>query len=359
MIASATASDYRRTIEIVAADPAVDAMIVIYIPPEATKAEEIGEAIAEGIDALEKRIPVATAWMSTKGLPAQLQKTGTRIPSFAFPEQAAIAMARAAAYGRWRERPVGSVQTFDDARPDEAYAILATALGRRDDGWLSPDEVERLLECYGLRTARSERATTPQESSEAAARIGGRVALKAFGPDIVHKTEIGGVALGLSGADEVAHAAREITDRMAAAGISVEGLLVQEMVEGGVEMLVGVAHDPLFGPVVAVGAGGTIVELLRDVSVRISPISDLDAQEMVRSLGTFPLLDGFRGAPKSDVAALEEVILRIGALAENHPSVAEMDCNPVKVLPSGAVIVDARVRVEEPPPTKPLAGLGG
>jgi len=359
MIASATASEYRRTIEIVAGDPGVDAMIVIYIPPEATRAEEIGEAIAEGIDALEGRIPVATAWMSTKGLPAELQKTGTGIPSFAFPEQAAIAMARAAAYGRWRERPAGSVHTFDDARPDEVYAILATALGRRDDGWLRPDEVERLLECYGLRAARSERATTPEEAGEAAARIGGRVAVKAFGPEIVHKTELGGVALGLSGVDEVTRAVREITDRMAAARISVEGFLVQEMVEGGVEMLVGVAHDPLFGPVVAVGAGGTIVELLRDVSVRISPISDLDAQEMVRSLGTFPLLDGFRGAPKSDVAALEEVILRIGALAENHPSVAEMDCNPVKVLPSGAVIVDARVRVEEPPPTKPLAGLGG
>jgi acyl-CoA synthetase (NDP forming) len=219
--------------------------------------------------------------------------------------------------------------------------------------------VERLLECYGLRIARSERTTTPEEAGEAAARIGGRVAVKAFGRDIVHKTEIGGVALGLSGVDDVTRAAREIMDRMAAAGITVEGFLVQKMVEGGVEMLVGVAHDPLFGPVVAVGAGGTIVELLRDVSVRITPISDLDAWEMVRSLGTFPLLDGFRGAPKADVAALEEVILRIGALAENHPSVAEMDCNPVKVLPTGALIVDARVRVEEPPPTKPLAGLGG
>ena len=359
MIASATASDYRRTIEIVAADPGVDAMIVIYIPPEATKAEEIGVAIAEGIDALERRIPVATTWMSAKGLPAQLQKTGTAIPSFAFPEQAAIAMARAAAYGRWRERSVGSVPTFHDAKADEAYAVLSQALGRRDEGWLTPDEVERLLGCYGLTIARSERAKTPEEAAQAAAGIGGKVALKAIGPDIVHKTEAGAVVLGLSGTEEVIGAARDIRDRMAAAGISVEGFLVQEMVEGGVEMLVGVANDPLFGPVVAVGAGGTIVELLKDIAVRITPISDLDAREMVRSLGTFPLLEGFRGASRVDVAALEDVILRIGALAENHPAVAEMDCNPVKVLPTGAVIVDARVRVEEPPPPKPLAGLGG
>ncbi len=144
-------------------------MIVIYIPPADDEGRRDRRGDRPGVDALEGRIPVATAWMSTKGLPAQLQKTGTRIPSFAFPEQAAIAMARAAAYGRWRERPVGSVHTFDDARPDEAYAILATALGRRDDGWLSPDEVERLLQCYGLRTARSERASTPEEAGEAAA----------------------------------------------------------------------------------------------------------------------------------------------------------------------------------------------
>jgi acetyl coenzyme A synthetase (ADP forming)-like protein len=358
MVASASPGDYQRAIDVIARDTGIDAMIVIYIPPDLAKVTAIGRAVAEGISAVGGRIPIITTWMSARGLPEELQGTGTRIPSFAFPERAAIAMARAAAYGRWRERAVGSIRAFDDARPDEAYAILATALGRRDDGWLTAKEVERLLDCYGLRIARSERAGTPQGSAEAAARMGGRVALKAFGRDIVHKTEVGGVALGLSG-DEVEHAAREIADRLEAAGIPVEGFLVQRMVEGGVEMLVGAAHDPLFGPVVAVGAGGTTVELLKDVSVRITPITDLDAEEMVRSLGTFPLLDGFRGAPKADVGALEDVILRIGALADNHPAVAEMDCNPVKVLQSGAVIVDARVRVQEPPPAKPLAGLRG
>jgi acetate---CoA ligase (ADP-forming) len=126
---------------------------------------------------------------------------------------------------------------------------------------------------------------------------------------------------------------------------------------GGVEMLVGVATDPLFGPVVAVSAGGTTVELVRDVAVRVTPITDVDAGEMVRSLRTFPLLEGFRGAPKADVAALEETILRVGAMVDNHPSIAEMDCNPVMVLPEGrgAVIVDARVRVHEAPPARPLA----
>jgi acyl-CoA synthetase (NDP forming) len=293
--------------------------------------------------------------MSTKGLPEELQEAGTRIPSFPFPEQAAIALAHAARYGRWRERPVGSIPRFHDTNADEVAGILAGALGRGDGGWLTAGEVERLLGCYGLRAARSERTATPEEAGEAASKIGAAVAIKAFGPDIVHKTEVGAVALGLNGPVETRDEARAMTERVVAAGLTLEGFLVQEMVEDGVEMLVGVAHDPLFGPVVACSAGGTTVELVRDVAVRVTPITDLDAGEMVRSLRTFPLLEGFRGAPKVDVSALEEVILRVGALVDSHPSIAEMDCNPVMVLPHGAVIVDARIRVQEAPPIKPLA----
>jgi acetyl coenzyme A synthetase (ADP forming)-like protein len=355
MIASATGDDYERAIETVAADPDVDAMIVIYIPPQATMAVEIGHAIVRAINEVGGRIPVATTWMSTKGLPEELQEAGTSIPSFPFPEQAAIALAHAARYGRWRERPVGTIPRFHDTRADEVAGILAVALGRGDGGWLSPEEVERLLGCYGLRAARSERTTTPEEAGEAAARIGAAVAIKAFGPDILHKTEVGAVALGLHGPTQTRDEARAMAERVAAAGLTLEGFVVQEMVQEGVEMLVGVAHDPLFGPVVACSAGGTTVELVRDVAVRVTPITDLDAEEMVRSLRTFPLLEGFRGAPKVDVAALEEVILRVGALVDSHPSIAEMDCNPVMVLHHGAVIVDARIRAQEAPPIKPLA----
>ena len=150
---------------------------------------------------------------------------------------------------------------------------------------------------------RAERATTPEEAAAAADRIGRPVALKAFGSKIVHKTDLGAVQLGLSGATRVTAAAREMAQRLGDAGVEAEGFLVQEMVEGGVEMLVGVAHDPLFGPVVACSAGGTAVELVRDVAVRVTPLTDLDATEMVHSLKTFPLLDGFRGAPKADVPA--------------------------------------------------------
>ena len=209
---------------------------------------------------------------------------------------------------------------------------------------VEPEEVERLLKCYGIRTPAAERAASPAEAGEAARRLGGRVVLKAIGP--VHKTDVGGVRLDLSGADEVTAEAAAMARRLDEAGERLEGFLVQEEVEGGVEMLVGVAVDPRFGPVVACGAGGIEAELLNDVSVRVSPVTDLDAAEMIHSLATYPRLDGYRGAPKADVPALEELVLRVSAMAEMHPEIVEMDCNPVKILRRGTVIVDARVRID-------------
>ncbi len=306
----------------------------------------------DGIAAAGGRVPILTTYMSARGLPEALRGAdGLRVPSYAFPEQAAIALARAAAYGRWRARPEGRVPRFPDLRGDEAAGVIAGALAR-GPGWLLPEEVDRLLRCAGLPTPEGARAATPDEAGEAAARIGGRLALKAVGP--LHKTDVGGVVLDLEGAERVEREARAMAERVRAAGQPFEGFLVQRMVPPGVEMLVGVAQDRLFGPVVACSAGGTAVELLRDVAVRIAPLTDLDAAEMVRSLRTFPLLEGYRGAPRADVAALEEVILRVSALVDELPAIAEMDCNPVVVLPQGALVVDARVRVEEPPPRAPL-----
>lgn len=353
MIASAAPEDYQRAIRTVGEDTDVDSVIVIYIPPQAQRAPEIAHAIVAGINDVGGRIPVITTFMSARGLPASLQESGTRIPSYAFPEQAAIALAHAAEYGRWRAKPLGREPHFHDTKPDEAAAIIAAGLSR-GGGWLFDDEVEHLLNCYGIPLVRAERAATPEEVGAAADRIARPVALKAFGPQIVHKTDLGAVQLGLMGSSRVTPAAREMAKRLADAGLEAEGFVVQEMVGGGVEMLVGVAHDPLFGPVVACSAGGTAVELVRDVSVRVTPLTDLDAAEMVHSLKTFPLLDGFRGAPKADVAALEEVILRVGELVEGHPEIAEMDCNPVMVLPTGALVVDARVRLSDVAPPQPL-----
>jgi len=272
------------------------------------------------------------------------------IPSFAFPEDAAIALARVARYGEWRAKPQIPPPALQGIRRDEAAAIVAGAL-QRGEGWLLPEEVQGLLSCYGLPLVRQRIVPSPEDAGAAAAEIGGTVALKAIAPEIVHKTEWGAVRLDLR-PEEVHAAAEQMAASLATRGITPEGFLVQQMAPQGVEMLVGVVHDPQFGPVIACGAGGVLVELLRDVSVRLTPLNAEEAGEMIRSLKTYPLLTGFRGQPAYDAAALQDALLRTSAMVEDLPQVEELDCNPIMVLQQGAVVIDARVRVApyEPPP---------
>ena len=223
-------------------------------------------------------------------------------------------------------------------------AIVAAAL-LRGEGWLTPDEVARLLSCYGLPFIEQRIVANGEEAGAAAEQIGGEVALKAIASDLLHKTEAGAVRLHLTGAETVRAAAREMHEVLSSRGHSPSGFVVQRMAHRGVEMLVGMVHDPQFGPVVACGAGGVQVELLRDVSVRITPLSKEDASDMIRELKTYPLLTGFRGSAATDVSALEEGLLRVSAIVEDIPQIAELDCNPFVVHETGATILDARIRV--------------
>jgi len=356
MLAAAPAEHFRRTVELVVASREVDSVVVIFIPPLLTEPAEVARAVRAATDAAGWAIPVLTVFMSAEGRPPELRAGDSTIPNYAFPEDAARALARAAEYGSWRERPEGGVPELPDARRDEAAALLAAALAEGPEPhWLPPGQVATLLDCYGVAMAAWRLAGSPEEAGAAAAELGGPVALKAVAPRLVHKTEAHAVRLDLVGADQVRTAAEEMRMAVGAQGYAVDGFVVQRMVAGGVELLVGVVHDPSFGPVIACGAGGVAVELLKDVAVRLTPLTDRDAAEMVRSLATFPLLDGYRGAAKADVAALQDLLLRVSALVEAHPQVAELDCNPVLALADGAMVVDARVRVEAASPPLPLA----
>jgi acyl-CoA synthetase (NDP forming) len=181
--------------------------------------------------------------------------------------------------------------------------------------------------------------------------------VKAIAPGLIHKSDVGAVRLGIRGAAAAGRAAREISASVRKAGHTPVGYLVQAMAPEGVEMLVGLTSDPDWGPVVACAAGGRAVELLGDVQSRLAPLSRRDAGEMVRSLRTFPLLDGYRGTPRADVDALEDVLIRIAALAAAHPEIVELDCNPVLIGPDGATVVDARVRIAAPRPARPYPSL--
>jgi acyl-CoA synthetase (NDP forming) len=314
-----------------------------------TRAEDVARAIVDAARGASAGKPVVTVFLSARGVPEELKTAELRIPSFAFPEAAATALARVARYSEWRARPQSELPRFDDLRRDEGAAVVATALAR-GDGWLTAEETSSLLSCYGLPLIEQRIVTSHTEAGEAADSIGGEVALKAIAPGLLHKTEAGAVRLHLKGAQQVSTAAEEMAAKLAENGQPVSGFVVQRMNSRGVEMLVGIAHDPQFGPVVACGAGGVFVELMHDVSVRLSPLTRDDAFEMIRSLKSYPLLNGFRGSPVCDIAALEESLLRVSTMVEDLPPIAELDCNPLVVSEQGAVILDARVRVSEPEP---------
>jgi acetyl coenzyme A synthetase (ADP forming)-like protein len=355
MIASATAEDYAKAILMVAKDPSVDSMIVIFIPPASIEPESVARSVLSSVKQLGGRLPVLTCFMATHGISGLLTGDGIRLPSYRFPEDAANALAHAVRYGVWRSRPPGTPVTFTDTNKSEAAAIVARAL-KSGKSWLAPEDAESVLGCYKIPFVRTYRVTTPEEVGRAAKELGGKVVVKAVAAKLLHKTEAGAVALNLNGQDEAVMAARNMIDKVASAGFEVTGYLVQPMIPSGLEMLVGIVYDPLFGPAVACGAGGVTTELLRDFAIKLTPLTESDVDEMLGSLRTYPLFNGYRGGPIYDVKAFRELVLRVGALVEDIPEIAELDLNPVLVLANGegVRVVDARIRVAEAVPPLPV-----
>jgi acyl-CoA synthetase (NDP forming) len=283
--------------------------------------------------------------MSARGVPDQLAGDEARVPTYLFPEPAAKALARAVSYGEWRARPEGDVVEFPDVATADAKAVIDDALDRvgPEGGWLEPREVEAVLGAFGIPLAGSGVASSAQEAAEIAASVGGPVVLKVISPTAIHKSDIGGVVLDVEGAEAVSRAYEQVTSVVDDA----EGVLVQEFVPGGHEVIVGMTEDPLFGPLLLFGLGGVYVELLADVAFRIHPLTDLDVVEMIGDVKSARLLEGYRGGEPGDMDALSEAMLRVSAMVDQLPEIIEMDLNPVKVLAPGRGIrvVDARIRV--------------
>ena len=352
MIASASAADYERALEAVLDDPDVDAVIAIFVRPLATRAADVVTAIravAASRTALAK--PVLAVFLGPD-TPASVQDG---VPLFGSVEEAARSLAHATRYAEHRSAPADPPAPMSADDGDEVAALIADGLVA-GGGWMSPASAEALLRSVGLPVAESRSAATPPDVRQAAEDLGGPVALKAIGPGLLHKSDLGAVRLDLTAA-EAESAAVEMRSSLTAAGVAPEGFLLQRMAPSGPELIVGVVGDPRFGPLVAVGAGGTTAELIGDVQVRLAPVGPREAASMLRELRTFPLLDGFRGAPRADVGAVEDIVTRVAALAAAHPEIAELDCNPVVAGPNGAVIVDARIRLAPPPARPPVGAL--
>ncbi|HZZ08821.1 MAG TPA: GNAT family N-acetyltransferase [Candidatus Binataceae bacterium] len=348
LTATAGPAEYERAIAAVGADPNVDSVVAVYIPVTEAPRSDVTDAIARGAAQVPAHKPVLTVFLSSHSPPAVIH-AGARgqVPSYAFPENAAMVLAAACRYARWRERPRGMALELNPFAMGAVRAVVDRALGDADGPiWLAPEDIATILRAAGIELALAESASVA-DAPQVADRIGYPLVAKVIAPGITHKSDIGGVIMGLNSAIAVAEAAVTLADRVRTAGAVLEGVLLQREVRGGIEALVGVTTDPTFGPLVVCGLGGVMVELIHDVAFRLTPVTDIDAQEMMASLKTGRLLDGYRGAVPGDREALAAVLQRVSALIEAIPELTEMDLNPVKVLPpgKGAVVVDARMRL--------------
>jgi acyl-CoA synthetase (NDP forming)/GNAT superfamily N-acetyltransferase len=317
-------------------------------PPDAVIVLTVPTAASDLVPVLQEvRLPVPLAAVvldqaeAVRTLPAT--ERGAAVPAYAYPEGAAGALGRAARYSAWRSRPASTMPEFADTRPDDARALVEAFLGRLPGGgWLSPAEADELLRCYGIPLVDSRYVTGTGEAVEAAGELGGHVALKADVPGVVHKSDAGAVELDLRGPAEVRGAMRRLEGRF---GDRLSGVLVQAMIPGGTETIIGVVQEPVFGPLVVFGLGGIATEVLGDHAARLAPLTEADADDLIHEIRAAPLLLGHRGQAAVDIGALRVTLLRISRLADDLPQVTELDLNPVIARPDGVFAVDARVRL--------------
>ena len=353
LIAAAGPDAYRRAIEVMLTCGEFDALLALYTDVGLAGFADIEKAIEDGIAAARKLgatgRPVLACVLALEQQCRRLECAGERVPCYPFPETPARVLGKLAAYGAWRARPPGAFPDFDDFRQMDARSICQRAVVERGESWLAAEEVRAVLEAAGLPLLPSAFARTAEEVVAAAARLGFPVAVKLASRRLVHKSEVGGVRLGLADEAAVRQAFEEIRARAEGAGGSgaMDGVLVQPMLSGGVEVMAGVTHDPLFGPLVAFGLGGIHVEVLADICFRVAPLTDSDAADMVRGIRGFRLLKGYRGHPPADLDAIEEALLRLSRLAEEVPEIGEIDLNPIFAFPpsNGCLIADARIRI--------------
>src|SRR5208337_4788624 len=343
---------YDPCAQILLEDEGVDSLLVVFVPPMMIDAMDI----VEGIEALRNKFdkPVLGVFMAPDEFFQELnEKHPGHMAIYLFPESAVGALAALDRYRQWREKPIGEIRSFDaDRRAAENLLKEVRGQGRSE---LTAMEAQQLLQCYGIPVARSAVAQDEKELGELARGVRFPVVLKVLAPGLIHKTEAGGVMLDIHTPEELMAAARKMTEEVkrrhtpSALADRPMGFLVQEYVRGGREVIVGMTHDPKFGPLVMFGLGGIYVETFNDVVFRVPPITDIEAQEMIGQIRGYRLLEGVRGEPAIDVAGLAEILERFSELVEDLPQLAEMDINPLMVFPEAKDFraVDCRVRLAE------------
>jgi acetyl coenzyme A synthetase (ADP forming)-like protein len=342
MIASASAETYGLALDLLLTGDEVDSVLVIFTPPLVTRSDDVATAVLRATEEAARAghaKPVSASFLGAEGAPKSLRGDLTTVPCFTYPETAARALAHAVGYSRWRDRPLGRTQLITDVDANLARRLLETP---PPDGWVTGGQAFSVLQAYGIPVAKTVTVRNEHQAESAATTLGFPVALKATGPGLVHKSDVGGVRLALGSAHYVREAYAEMAGSL---GDAMDGAVVQPMAQSGLETIVGFVQDPAFGPLVLFGLGGTAVELLGDYATCRVPLTDVDAREMLLSLRSAPLLTGYRGSTPVDLDALVDLVLRCGQLAEDLNEVTEADFNPVIASENGVIVVDARLRV--------------
>ncbi|MBV9092906.1 MAG: GNAT family N-acetyltransferase [Streptosporangiaceae bacterium] len=335
--AAVSAEAFGAALRIVA-DDGVDAVIAVVV-------QRVSADLLPVLTAGRLPVPAAAVVLdqpeTVRLLPGQ--GTGPAVPAYAYPEAPARALARAARYGSWRSRPASTVPELTGLRAADARSVVDSFLaGMPGGGWLSGEGGDSLLRCYGIAMVEFRRAADADAAVKAAAELGGHVAIKADVPGLLHKSAAGAVQLDLHGAGEVRAAMGRLQGVF---GAAMSGVLVEPMIAGGVETIVGVVQEPVFGPVVVFGLGGIDTNALGDHAARLAPLTGADADDLIHCLRASPALLGHDGRAPADIGALRDLLLRVSRLADDLPEVAELDLNPVIARADGVVAVDARIRV--------------
>ncbi|MHB1877255.1 MAG: acetate--CoA ligase family protein [Streptosporangiaceae bacterium] len=348
---------FRACIEAVAKDESVDAVMALTVP---TALGDLTPAIVSAT--IDK--PLVAVMLDQQESVRLLRRPhrvhldqdapgeDQPIPAYVYPEGAAQALGHAVRYSAWRAGSTGQVPDLDGINQDDARALVAQFLGTSHlGGWLPPDLVTRLLACYGIDLVRTRTVASADEAAHAAAELAGPVVLKADVPGLLHKSDVGAVLLDLRSEPDVRRGYGQLATRF---GTDLRRVLVQPMITDGVEVLIGVVHEPVFGPLVVFGLGGVATDVLGDHVARLTPLTDLDVEQMLRGIRAAPLLYGHRGTAPVDVAALADLLLRVSRLADEIGEVAELDLNPVIASSNGVFGVDARIRLVPAEPTDPF-----
>ena len=343
IIGDADATRYRATLELLLADDNVDALLPIWAPTLMAESRDIASITAD-IGAKSDK-PILACIQSMNPMEIRRQLMRDKIPHYQFPENAARALAAMVEFSDWSHRPQGEVKNFPDVKPDVVKGILAKVMAR-PTRFVAEPEGHEILKAYGLPVPQFRLAKTAAEAVDAAKEIGYPVVLKIVSPDILHKTEFGGVRVNITDGEKLKteFAGMLETVKTKKPDADTWGVLVQQMAPKGTETIIGMKRDPSFGPLLMFGLGGILVEVLKDVTFRIAPVNEISVDSMVTGIKAAKILQDYRGEPPRDVPKIKECLERLSQLVTDFSEIDELDMNPLLVYEQGkgALVLDAR-----------------